>query len=542
MIRKGPAIALVLIFALVLPSGCGRDVEDLPRVLVVVVSGADLEFIEPMIQAGKLPAMARLFREGVHGALFSTIPPVMPPIWGAISTGKDPGQTGLYQWTILAPETYRGAPVTGASFALEKRVWDLVGEAGGRVILLNLPLTFPPSKTPGVLVCGVPADEDGIYTYPPGLSEQLRQTGYVPFFKSRRTVDEYVSAMNQRAEMAAKYMRRLEWNLCMVCFKNLDELCRSYIDDPEAVEAAYVEADRCLGRLIETAGPETSVMLISGQGFLPRAYDRYFSINRWLLEEGFLGLRGWIDDSLRVVPFTEEQDLEDLGLGKYQILWPGTRAFSIADCHSNFGHIQINVRGREPSGVVETGTDYQGLVQDIKRRLLNYRDPQTGENIVTRVYTREEISRGERVDMLPDIFFQTARGVLPLGVSFAGYFELSQVVGPLEIGRNHPYPGNNEREGVFALAGPQVRVGERVDSELINAAPTILYMLGLPVPADFSGRVIEEAFVPEQLSATPVKIDKDDARRKDEPEFIVSPHPPDAEEKNILDSLGYLQQ
>jgi len=541
VIQKGTMIALLLILALAIPAGCGRESRVLPRVLVVVVDGADLEFIEPMIEEGRLPAMARLFREGVHGTLFSTIPPVMPPVWGAITAGKDPGQTGFYQWTVLAGGTYQGAPVTGASFAREMRIWDLVGEAGGRVVLMNIPFSFPPMEVEGVLICGPPADPSGIFTYPPGLSEPLRQTGYVPFYQTRQTAEDYVAAIGERGEMSARYMRKLEWNLCIVAFRNLDELCRFYIDDREAVEAAYVQADQALGQMVETAGPETTVMLVSGQGYFPRAYDRYFSINRWLLEEGFLNLRGWIDDSLRVIPFTEEEDLEDLGLGRYQILWPRTVAFSIADCQSNFGHLQINVRGREPSGLVEDGAEYDRTLQTIKRELLNFRDPETGERIVTHVYTRDEVSRGDHVALLPDIFFETVPGVLPLGLSPRGYFELTQTVGPLEIGRNHPFPGNQNREGVFALTGPDVRVGERVDSELINVAPTILYLLGLPVPPDFSGRVIEEAFTPEHLTGTPVRMGKDAARRKGEPEFIVSPGPPDAEERETLHALGYLQ-
>ena len=531
-------ITLILGFTLVM--GCGRGPEDLQRVLVVAIEGADLEFIEPMLDRGELPNLARLIGEGTHGTLFSTVPPITPASWTALTTGKGPGRTGIYQWAVLAPGTYRGNPVTGASIASEKRVWDLVSEAGGRVIVVNVPFTFPPIKVNGVLISGIPADENGVFAYPPDLAEQLRQKGYVPHFKGPRPLDEYLAAMDERARMVSRYMRKLDWNLCVVSLKGLDEACHFYIEDPEAIDSVYAQADLALGQLIETAGPETTVMVLSDHGYFPGPYDRYFSINRWLLDEGFLNLRGRLDDSLRVIPFTPESQ-HDLGLGRYQVLWPRTQAFSIADCHCNFGHIRINLRGREPTGIVESGIEYEKIVHDIKQRLLAFSDPETGEQVVGRVFTREEIYAGDRVDQLPDIFFQTTRGVLPLGITISGIFELSQVVGPLQIGRNHPYPGNYERDGMFVLHGSQIRIGKQLDAELMNIAPTLLYLMGLPIPTDFDGRVIEEAFAEEHLADNPVRLSRKNARRKEEPQFITGTDPSDRNAQEIMNALGYLR-
>ena len=142
---------MILTLALALSTGCGRGSEELSPVLVVSIEGADLGYVRPLIADGKLPNLARLFREGVHGTCFSTVPPSLPPAWVAATTGKNPGQTGIYQWAVLEPASYHGVPVMGSTFAREKRVWDLVGEAGGRVIVINVPLTFPPIKVEGVL-------------------------------------------------------------------------------------------------------------------------------------------------------------------------------------------------------------------------------------------------------------------------------------------------------------------------------------------------------------------------------------------------------
>lgn len=531
-------IALLLLGLSVLV-GCSRGPEDFPRVLLVAIEGADSEIIDPLVAEGRLPTFERLFKEGAHGTLFSTIPPLSPTAWFALTTGKNAGRTGVYQSAVLVPGTYQGQPVLGASAPNEKRLWHLVGDEGARVIGVNVPLSFPPTEVNGVLVCGFPADDNGVFAYPPMLAEQLRQRGYVPFFKSARMPDEYLAAIEDRADMATKYMRNLEWNLSIVCFTNLDEVCRLYIADPGPVQSAYEAVDRALGRLIETAGPETTVMVISTHGYYPHPYERYFSINRWLMEEGYLELQGWLDDSLRVIPFGEEGP-KDLGFGRYQILWPKTRAFSIADCHSNYGHIQVNLRGREPSGLVERGPEYETLRQEIKRRLLNYRDPETGRQIVKHVFTREDLCSGDRVGDLPDLFFETIPGVLPLGLTFTGYFELSEVVGAIEVGRNQPFPGNFRREGVLALAGPDILPGARVDTELLNIAPTVLYLLGLPVPPDFDGSVIERAFGEEHVAAVPVRKGKERAYREKAPEFLLSPRPPDDDERALLTSLGYL--
>jgi len=537
---RAGTIPVILTLALGLLPGCGPGPEDLPRVLVVAIEGADLDFVNPMMEEGRLPTFARLFREGTHGTLHSVIPPVTPPAWIAATTGKNPGRTGVYQWAVLAPGTYRGDPSVAAKITLEKRVWDLVGEAGGRVIVINIPLTFPPIEVNGVIVCGLPADENGTFAYPTVLAEELRQRGYVPHFKSRQMLGDYLTAMRERAQMIAKYMRTLEWNLCMVSLKNLDEVCHYYIEDRELVESAYVEADRALGELVETAGPETTILVFSDHGYYGGPYERYFSVNRWLLEEELLSVRGWINDSLRVVPFGPEGP-QDLGFGRYQILWPATRAFSTSDCHSNFGHIQINLRGREPSGVVEPGPEYESLIRDIQRRLLAYRDPQTGEQVVSHVFTREDLFVGDRVADLPEIFFETVRGVIPLGITISGFFELSDVMGPIVVGINHPYPGDHEREGLFVLAGPDVRSGVRLDTELVNLPPTLLYLMGIPVPPDFDGSVVRGALTDERLVRAPVQIGKNDARRKHEPQLIIAPEPPDAEAQEILNALGYFR-
>lgn len=361
----------------------------------------------------------------------------------------------------------------------------------------------------------------------------------MPFFKTPRPLAEYLAAMADRAAMTAKYMGRLEWNLCWVSLMGLDNASHFYIDDAQAIEQAYTEADRALATLVEAAGPDASVVVFSTHGYHPSAYERYFSVNRWLLDEGFLELRGWLDDSLHVIPFGEEGPTE-LGRERYQILWPRTLAFSITDCHSNFGHIQINVRGREPDGVVEMGPEYDRLVQEIKRALLGFRDPATGEQIVAHVMTREELFTGERVEHLPDLFFETLPGVLPMGISLSGRFEMTQIVGPVEPGVNHEYPGDHEREGLIALLGPGVRAGVRVDAEILSLAPTLHYLLDLPVPPDFDSDVLREAFTEERLARAAVRVGDRPAEREGPPEFIVSLEPPDSETQELLRALGYL--
>jgi predicted AlkP superfamily phosphohydrolase/phosphomutase len=165
--------------------------------------------------------------------------------------------------------------------------------------------------------------------------------------------------------------------------------------------------------------------------------------------------------------------------------WTQTAAYSLG----NVGQIYINLAGREPSGSVQAGTDYERLRDDIMLRLGRLRDPVTGEQVVEAVYRREEIYSGDQLDYAPDIVF------MPRRLEYFGFgeyeFGSNQIIEPMKRGIS----GTHRMNGIFLAYGENIRSGVVLEkAHLTDLAPTILYMMGLQAPVHMDGRVLREIF------------------------------------------------
>jgi predicted AlkP superfamily phosphohydrolase/phosphomutase len=163
--------------------------------------------------------------------------------------------------------------------------------------------------------------------------------------------------------------------------------------------------------------------------------------------------------------------------------WTKTKAYSFG----NVGQVFINLRGREPQGIVEPGEEYEELREQIISMLAELRDPETGIQVIEHIYRREEVYSGEQANELPDIV------MLPLNMEY-GATGLSAFVSNRVVAPSFAYSGSHRMEGVFMLSGHGVRPGLVVEgAQIVDVAPTILHLLGLPVPTDMDGRVLTEA-------------------------------------------------
>jgi predicted AlkP superfamily phosphohydrolase/phosphomutase len=163
--------------------------------------------------------------------------------------------------------------------------------------------------------------------------------------------------------------------------------------------------------------------------------------------------------------------------------WCRTRAYSIG----NIGPIFINLQGREPHGVVAPGAEYELLLGELTDRLRGLHDVESGEPITGRVYRREEVFEGDHLDQAPDLVF------LPDDLKYVGY-------GLLQFPTNHWLSpsdrcGGHRMEGILIMQGPGIRVGQQLPSaHIVDLAPTLLAVLGVPVPTDMDGKVLANVF------------------------------------------------
>ncbi|MFL6273711.1 MAG: SAM-dependent methyltransferase, partial [Blastocatellia bacterium] len=313
---------------------------------------------------------------------------------------------------------------------------------------------------------------------------------------------------------------------------------------------------RICGRLIEMAGRDAIVWVASDHGFGPA--HKYCSFNLWLLQEGFLHLkrdaRTRIKRALFRLGITPENAfklIKKLPLGRLRpargasnepgtsrllstfflsfndVDWSRTLAFA----KGNYGQIYVNLKGREPRGVVEE-KDYDALCRRIVERLSALRDPQTGEPWAGEVFRREEVYDGPRVSDAPDIaFLPRDMRYLPLGN--ADFTSNKFMVDAFGIS------GCHRMHGVMIGNAAPVKPAMRLEAARIyDVAPTLLYLMGEPVPADMDGRVLTEIVEEDYLLANPVGYSQADERAQpDEIEYS------DAENAEVIESLknlGYI--
>ncbi len=548
--------------------------------LVIGLDAATWDVIDPLIARGALPNLARLARQGTRGLLRSTIPPHTFSAWPAIITGQNPGRLGIYSFYEHDPEGYDHGKRVATGRPLIGHTWfDLVGRRGGRVISYGVPMTYPVWPVNGAMVAGWPTpDLTRSYAYPSPLETLV--PGLLPADDGSRKRFKDASAENVPwfLELADRYyqasLERLRElfseapvALCMVNETWTDFFAHRFwwLHDPaypgydaeiasragDAIEAIYRRTDEWIGELIALAGPDSLVVVVSDHGS-GTGSTRLFSPNAWLRRQGLLlgraeARRVWLRrgiDAARAVAnrLGVAQTLRgrkpglmlaEMRAQAEQIDWGRTRAYW-TEIYLNGGGIHLNLRGRQPLGIVEPGDEYERLRDEIIEGLRALRDPRDGRLVVAEAHRREDVYRGARVDRAPDILFlnhpdyRTDSRLNPI---------FDHV--PTASLRAHS-SGDHRMQGVVLLHGAGVfQEGSRIEgAQVEDVAPTVLRALGLAPTAEMDGQVLQAAFESRFLEAESEPLN---APGRAEP--VGASQYTDDEEEGIraaLQGLGYI--
>ena len=163
--------------------------------------------------------------------------------------------------------------------------------------------------------------------------------------------------------------------------------------------------------------------------------------------------------------------------------WSRTLAYSIG----HVGQIFVNLKGREPEGIVEPGAEYESVRQRVTEALQDLRHPATGQPLVDRVVPSDQVVHGPHAHRSPD-----------LHVVMDGYrtiaFPLFATDNRIVTRQIRGDSGCHRLHGIFIASGPEIHAGQVVaDARILDLAPTILHLMGLPVPDDMDGRVLSKA-------------------------------------------------
>jgi len=551
------------------------------RVLVIGLDGATLDLLQPLMEEGHMPFLKGIAERGAMGRLHTVFPPVTAPAWASFMTGKNPGKHGIYEFLLRKDNSFDQTPVH-AGMCTAKSLWQILSEWGKRVIVVSVPMTYPPPAVNGCLISGFLAPKGARnLSHPPELLEEVeRRFGpYLLYFTEvytksgvGRVLQEAFRFTEYRARVAEYLMDRCPWDFCMVYFEGTDRVQHElwHVLDPQhpmhrpeearryrdGILAFYRAMDGHLQRLVEKAGPETHVVLMSDHGFGP--IHKFVNFNVWLMEQGFLHLKK--DAIARIKRFLFQRGITPalgykiamrfgfaklrlsrgmskrltlLQLARYFFLswkdvdWSRTRAYSMG----NYGQIFVNLKGREPMGIVEPGQEYEEVRDEIVRRLHELRDPETGQPVVEKVFKKEELYHGPCIGKAPDVSFVLRETYKALGtLEFTSHVVMEPIFGN---------SGDHRMDGVVALMGKGIKPGAALEkASIMDIAPTVLYLMGLGVPEDMDGRVLTEAFTSEFLLSHPVET-MPTWGEEEAVEFTYTAE--EAEEiKERLRSLGYL--
>jgi predicted AlkP superfamily phosphohydrolase/phosphomutase len=545
----------------------------MPKVLLIALDGATFDVINPLVDAGRLPALARLLRAGAAGPLMSTYPAITPPAFASILTGCNPGKHGVYDFFSRLPDSYEFQPSSGGMMKAEP-IHRIADRHGIPSVVVNTPMTYPPATLQrGAVVAGLETPPRAPYTYPRALQHDLERR-----FDYRIELDRWYRRGEEDAEMAAiesladthrraalSLMRELPWQLFVVTLRAPDHaqhyFWRFYDaaapgDDATSnsryadfIPRAYEACDRAIADLVAAAGDDTAVIIVSDHGF--GRETKMVHLSNWLEQSGFLRFRGGAAGKLKQAAFRagftvdnvmnmlSRLHLERLFTGTSRatkasvfrrfflsyddIDWAHTRAYA----RGQIGQIFLNVRGREPHGIVNPGADYERTRDDIVHALAQLRDPDTGARIVDRCHLREDLYGGPHTASAPDIVIDWK------DMEYWSYDVITggrKIVSPNLETRS----GGHRMNGIFVAAGPGVRQGAAVEANVVDVAPTVLRLLGLPSQLNMDGRALDEVLLdtsPRQPAEAAGAVPQGDGAYTDEEEEAV---------RERLRQLGYL--
>ncbi|MDY7075597.1 MAG: alkaline phosphatase family protein [Chloroflexota bacterium] len=513
-------------------------------VVIVGWDSASLDVIGPWLEAGELPNLQKLIAEGVSGKLRSTIHPMSGPAWASFMTGKNPGKHGIFDWTRHVDGNYDASLVNSDSLC-SKTLWEIANEVGLTTGVINVPVTYPPCVVDGYLVSGLltPSIKSD-FTFPPHLADELHQAtdGYVIHGQEWYTegkeaicIEDTIITLEKRGQAVVHLLRTRPCDLNVFVFTATDSIQHrfwkymdpdfpgykpEYAQHADAVLRVFRKADAILGEILAQMPQDATVIVVSDHGAGP-LYKLVF-INRWLMELGLLKLKDrsttrfkrWLVEKqvfLRVynilnrigltnlylrIPRSKRGQVVSSFLTKDDVDWSRTKAYATGD----FGQIRINLSGREPEGIVSPGSEYEELVALITQRLYELEDAETGERIVDRVYTKDEIYSGECLALAPDLLFVAQEYAYISSKHFG--FEESELM----VRSDYANSGNHRQDGVFIAWGKGIKRDEIVQgAQITDVAPTALYLMGVPVPGDMDGRVLTDIFDEAYLADHPIQ-------------------------------------
>ncbi|HLI05586.1 MAG TPA: alkaline phosphatase family protein [Ktedonobacteraceae bacterium] len=502
------------------------------RTVIFGVDGLTFRVLHPLMERGMLPHFRKISQEGCEAILESKYPPLTPPGWVSLSTGLKPARHGVYDFWTYEEEAEVGK--ARAAHVLTHRkggkaIWNILSEYGKQVLVVNVPMTYPPEPVNGIMVSGYTSPgahvdftypssfKDELYRVVPGYQidldiayrEKLNITGKVDLL-----ADAVLHMTEERIKLITYMLREKPWDFCYLAFMGADRLQHPFWEEVSGLHprtnAYFALLDELLGFILSQLEVGDSLFIVSDHGFC--GHSSYFDINEYLYGKGLLFFqseasqrhRKQVKQSVQLRRFVSQlglrsparklkRSLKTLGLwksssfapaglsspGLEDVDWERTLAFvpSLSGFPGGFADIFLHPSLRE-----EQVAD---LCDDLKQQ----RNPASGKPLIDAIYTNEVYGTGPFALREPHLLLLPQEGVtfrVEPGNSYLWE----------ELGKSF---GSHHKDGVLYAYGTRFKRGFKApNAEIYDLVPTVLRAMNLPFLYPFDGRVLDELFIEHQ--------------------------------------------
>jgi predicted AlkP superfamily phosphohydrolase/phosphomutase len=492
--------------------------------LLIGLDVGDPQQLQTWMAEGRLPALASILARGAHGRLTGPEMTCEHAVWTTVFSGRSMGDHGYYYYRVLKPGTYALQPITGEDIGAGP-FWAAFAGSDRRCAVIDAPDVRPVTGIRGVQLsdwaihnASFPAAAE-----PPSIMARVRAAGgeATPIDEALESDIEtdrrLFRALRDRAERKGRICHALmdegPFDLTVAVFSDCHTATHQFwkyrpeAGGPEtelrhATREIYEVIDRHIAALLARMPPEAHVIVVGSTGMV----DLYPTGD---LMEPFCRLLGW-----QATPAPAAPSLHPLAIARRMMPealrvaisrrfprpvrerlmsdafraatdWSRTRAFGLPSAYTGF--IRVNLRGREPRGIVSPGAEYVRLLDEIESELWKIVDSETGRCHVATV-TRTAATFGRASEdapaTMPDLFVEFAP-------SRRWMDSVDHPRGQIRQRKPEFFrDSDHSRVGFIAMAGPRVAPGVLGDISPLDVAPTCLSLLDAPLPAHMGGRVL----------------------------------------------------
>ena len=513
------------------------------QIISIGLEAAEIDLILKWTKEGYLPTIANLMETGAWRRLMSTTEISSGATWASINTGVSPAKHGM---GFYHRQIKNGSYQIVKKYADEigyPLFWEKLSDAKKRAAVLDIPVIYPVKNFNGAQLIGWGAEGLNFKqsSSPPELLREIfSKFGHHPlegwYQKVIEDVNEWrglkqklIEGVRIRTSIVKWILEKEPWDFFLAGFAEMhwvghyfwhliDKTNPRYNSDiaqacGNAILEVYREVDNSINEIIELY-PEATFLIFSNTGMGPN-YSGQHLIPEILNRIGLLGIgknqngkslsdrifpaKRWgpyaikkveeivsaetIERVKKVIP----KKLWDNWTRKFLTMgnnWKLSKVFQVPSDFS--GTLRINLKGREPEGIISPGKEYDEVCSEIENAFMELVNPDTGKNAVKEVIKVRDRYNGKYINDLPDVIIKW-EGESPINSLYSP--RIGTVTGELPDKRS----GAHMTYGFIIANGKNIKpLAELEERNIMDIAPTILHFFDVPVPNDMDGEVLKD--------------------------------------------------